>query len=119
AGMLAHLEALPRQIEAAWALARDFTAPASYGAADSIVVAGMGGSAIGADLVGGLLQDTLRVPLVVWRDYELPAWVGPRTLVIASSYSGGTEDTLSALDLALAAVPPVVVFPLVLRLVRP
>src|SRR5206468_7897 len=79
-----------------WVLAQDFTAPASYGAADSIVVAGMGGSAIGADLVGGLLQDSLRVPLVVWRDYDLPAWVGPRTLVIASSYSGGTEETLSA-----------------------
>jgi len=108
AGMLAHLEALPRQIEAAWALAQEFAAPAAYGAADSIVVAGMGGSAIGADLVGGLLQDTLRVPLVVWRDYDLPTWVGPRALVIASSYSGGTEETLSAVERALAVGAPVV-----------
>src|SRR5262249_27705513 len=64
--------------------------------------------AIGADLVGGLLQDTLRVPLVAWRDYDLPAWVGPRTLVIASSYSGGTEETLSAVERALAVGAPIV-----------
>ena len=66
----------------------------------------MGGSAIGADLIGGLVADTLRVPLVVWRDYDLPAWVGPRTLVIAASYSGGTEETLSAVERALAVGAP-------------
>jgi glucose/mannose-6-phosphate isomerase len=108
AGMLAHLEALPRQIDDAWALAQRFSAPARYGAADSIVVAGMGGSAIGADLVCGLVADSLGVPLVVWRDYDLPAWVGPRTLVVASSYSGDTEETLSAIERALAVGAPVV-----------
>ncbi len=107
AGMLAHLEALPRQLEDAWALAQQFAAPDRYGAAESIVVAGMGGSAIGADLVAGLTADSLRVPLVIWRDYGLPAWVGPRTLVIASSYSGGTEETLSAVEQALAVGAPV------------
>jgi glucose/mannose-6-phosphate isomerase len=102
AGMLAHLQGLPHQLEDAWRLAQGFRAPAEYGAADAIVVAGMGGSAIGADLVRGLCADSLRVPLVVWRDYGLPAYVGPRTLVIASSYSGGTEETLSAVERAAA-----------------
>jgi len=68
----------------------------------------MGGSAIGADLVRGLCADQLQVPLVVWRDYGLPAFVGPRTLVIASSNSGGTEETLSAVERALAVGAPVV-----------
>ena len=102
AGMLAHLQGLPRQLEDAWRLAQGLGAPPEYGAADAIVVAGMGGSAIGADLVRGLCADSLRVPLVVWRDYGLPGFVGPRTLVIASSYSGGTEETLTAVERAAA-----------------
>jgi glucose/mannose-6-phosphate isomerase len=106
-GMLSHLERLPAQIEDAWALTHQLQAPTPYSAADAIVVAGMGGSAIGADLVRGLYAETLRVPLVVWRDYGLPAWVGPRTLVIASSYSGGTEETLSAVERAIARQAPV------------
>src|SRR3954453_15632543 len=71
--MLSHLERLPAQIADAWALTQRLQAPASYRSADAIVVAGMGGSAIGADLVRGLYADTLGVPLVVWRDYGLPA----------------------------------------------
>jgi glucose/mannose-6-phosphate isomerase len=101
-GMLAHLAGLPRQLRDAWELAQQFSAPAPYGEADAIVVAGMGGSAIGADLVRALYADAVRVPFVVWRDYGLPAFVGPRTLVIASSYSGGTEETLSAVERAAA-----------------
>jgi glucose/mannose-6-phosphate isomerase len=102
ADMRGHLEALPTQIEDAWRLVAAFEAPAACAGADAIVVAGMGGSAIGADLVRGLYIDTLPVPLVVWRDYGLPAWVGPRTLVIAASYSGETEETLSAVERARA-----------------
>jgi glucose/mannose-6-phosphate isomerase len=106
--MLAHLEGLPAQLEEAWRLASAFQAPPALRDADAIVVTGMGGSAIGADLVRGLCADQLRVPLVVWRDYGLPAFVGQRTLVIASSNSGGTEETLSAVERALAIGAPVV-----------
>src|SRR5262245_25716860 len=106
--MLDHIQALPRQLEDAWRLVAALAAPPGYGAADAIVVAGMGGSAIGADLVRGLVADTLRVPLVVWRDYGLPAFAGPRTLVVASSHSGGTEETLSAAERALAIAAPLV-----------
>ena len=56
---------------------------------------GMGGSAIGAELVAAVGGDRLRVPLIVHRDYGLPAWAGARTLVIAASHSGDTVETLS------------------------
>ncbi len=59
-----------------------------------IVLCGMGGSAIAGDLVQPLLASG-SVSLHVWRDYGLPHWVGPSDLVICSSYSGATEETLS------------------------
>lgn len=61
-----------------------------------VVVAGMGGSALGADLVKNLYRDQLTVPMEIVKDYDLPAFVGPETLVILSSYSGNTEETLAA-----------------------
>jgi glucose/mannose-6-phosphate isomerase len=72
-----------------------------------IVVAGLGGSAIGGDLVRSYLADTLEFPMLVVRDYVLPKFVGPDTLVIASSYSGTTEETLAAYDQANAVRAPV------------
>ncbi|MBI2940165.1 MAG: bifunctional phosphoglucose/phosphomannose isomerase [Chloroflexi bacterium] len=100
-GMFAHLQALPGQLRDAWALSQQTAFPPDYGEVDAVVVAGMGGSAIGADLVRSLVVDRLGVPLVVWRNYGLPGFVGPRTLVVASSHSGTTEETLSALKEAL------------------
>ncbi len=69
---------------------------------DGVVVAGMGGSAIGGDLLRALTCDKARVPIVVSRSYTLPAWVTADTLVVASSYSGNTEETLAAFDSAAA-----------------
>ncbi len=65
-----------------------------------VVVAGMGGSALAALLVGSWLRSELKVPFEVVRNYDLPAYVGHDTLVIVSSCSGNTEETLSALDQA-------------------
>lgn len=62
----------------------------------SIVICGMGGSAIGGDLLAGLLKDQVDIPVFVNRDYGLPNFVGERTFVFISSYSGNTEETLSA-----------------------
>ena len=62
----------------------------------SIVICGMGGSAIGGDLIRDYLGEELRVPLTVHRGYGLPPFVETQTLVVASSYSGNTEETLSA-----------------------
>jgi len=67
----------------------------------SIVVAGMGGSAIGGDVLSVLEKDHLSLPVVVSRSYDIPNWVNESTLVICSSYSGNTEETLTALEVAL------------------
>lgn len=66
-----------------------------------IAVCGMGGSAISADLLLGAYRERLRVPMTVVRDYYLPGWIGENTLVILSSYSGGTEETLTCASQAM------------------
>jgi len=68
-----------------------------------VVVTGLGGSAIGGDFARCLMDAYGRVPLVVNRDYTLPHFVNPHTLVIAASYSGNTEETLAAYSAAAAA----------------
>lgn len=96
--MLGRVKDLPKQVRDAWAITRKATLPPQYGDVRSIVVAGMGGSAIGGDLAAALLQDELKVPMQVHRDYGLPGYVGRDTLVIISSYSGNTEETLTGLE---------------------
>lgn len=98
--MLGHIDGLPVQLKQAWMLGCQFPTP-SYSGFTSIVVAGMGGSAIGADLLGHYLSDRLPVPLIIHRDYGLPAFaMGSQTLVIVSSHSGNTEESLSAFEQA-------------------
>ncbi len=75
---------------------------------DLVAVLAMGGSAIGAELVAAAAGDRLRVPLVVHRDYGLPAGIGPRTLVVAASHSGETAETLSGLAAARERGLPIV-----------
>jgi glucose/mannose-6-phosphate isomerase len=96
--MLGRIKELPKQVRDAWSIASRATLPPAYGDVRSIVVAGMGGSAIGGDLAAALLADELGVPMSVHRDYGLPAYVGRDSLVITSSYSGNTEETLSSFD---------------------
>jgi glucose/mannose-6-phosphate isomerase len=64
----------------------------------NIAVAGLGGSAIGGDLVRSYLAEKLNVPFFICRNYTLPNFVDESTLVFISSYSGNTEETLSAYD---------------------
>jgi len=100
--MLSHIAGLPSQLQSAWDLGGELPLPAWEGI-ERVVVAGMGGSAIGADLVSAYTASTCRVPLVVHRNYGLPAWAeGSGTLVIASSHSGNTEETLDAFKTAVA-----------------
>lgn len=61
-----------------------------------VVLAGMGGSGLAARFVQGWWHDELSVPTVLLQDYDVPAWVDEDTLVVCSSYSGDTEETLSA-----------------------
>ena len=81
-------------------LAAVFPAKGPYRA---VVVAGMGGSAVGGDLLVGFSESRdATVPIFTWRDYGLPSWVGQDTLVIVSSNSGETEEALSAFQSARA-----------------
>jgi len=96
--MLGRIKELPKQIQGAWQVTRAAQLPPAYGDVRNITVIGMGGSAIGGDLAAALLADELKVPMSVHRDYGLPAYVGRDSLVIASSYSGNTEETLSAFE---------------------
>ncbi len=67
-----------------------------------VLVAGMGGSALAGDLLHALAHDRAPFAVHVLRGYTVPAWVGPTTLVVGSSYSGSTEETLAAFEAARA-----------------
>ena len=104
--MLAHLAGFPERLSEGRRLARDLELP--WAAPRSVAILGMGGSAIGGDIVKAVWLDRISVPVEVLRGYELPAWAGPETLVIASSRSGDTEETLRQLETALTRRCPVV-----------
>jgi glucose/mannose-6-phosphate isomerase len=108
-GMLARVSELPRQLAGARRVAAGVELEDRHRDVDSIVVLGMGGSAIGAELVAAAAGPRLRVPLVVHRDYGLPAGISPRTLVVAASHSGDTVETLSGFAAARARGLPTVV----------
>lgn len=86
----------PKQITEAVKIGNE--AEVSYTSSDihSIVLTGLGGSAIGGDVLRSYLSDELRVPIFVNRHYFLPEFVNEKTLVIVSSYSGNTEETIAA-----------------------
>ncbi|MAV63922.1 MAG: bifunctional phosphoglucose/phosphomannose isomerase [Candidatus Marinimicrobia bacterium] len=68
---------------------------------DNILIIGMGGSAIGADFARTIIQQDSLLPVFVVRDYFIPGWVNNKTFVIACSYSGNTEETLTAYNQCL------------------
>lgn len=78
-----------------------FEIPESYRQVKNIVISGMGGSAIGGDLLRALFGESCSIPIIINRDYNIPAFVNDSTLFIAASYSGNTEETISALNKAL------------------
>jgi glucose/mannose-6-phosphate isomerase len=96
------IEALPTLVAGAARVVRTLSLPAPP-CISHIVVSGMGGSAIGGDVVRAVTAASLRVPLLVSRDYRLPGFIDSSTLVVASSYSGNTEETLSSYEQARAA----------------
>lgn len=99
--MLAEMNGLPEQLITAWDEAKNLPL-ADFSGVKQVLVAGMGGSAIGADLLKAYAAPLSSVSLEVHRDYGLPAWAdGPDTLVIVSSHSGNTEEPYSAMEAAL------------------
>ena len=94
--ILSSIEHLPEQVDQAWKDTKYLALPKSYSDVKNIVVAGMGGSALGGRIVHHLEAEKLRAPIEVVTSYKLPNYVNKDSLVILSSYSGNTEETVSA-----------------------
>lgn len=67
---------------------------------DSVVISGMGGSSNAGKIIQSLVEGENSIPVTVHNDYGLPAWVNENTLVVLNSYSGNTEETVSAYEIA-------------------
>lgn len=88
------VEALADQVEHAWEATRSL----SFTPSDviwNVVVSGMGGSGLGADVIKTLFKSQIEIPFDFVHEYTLPNYVGPHTLVVLASYSGSTEETLA------------------------
>jgi len=93
--MMDSLYGLPDQF--AFSLGLAFDLDSSYKKEyRNLVISGLGGSAIGGDIIRSYAVSRLGIPVVVNRDYDIPAFVNEHTLFVAASYSGNTEETLSA-----------------------
>ncbi len=98
--MLGEIDGLPDQLQAAWELSKSQPLPEAD-EIRSIVICGVGGSAIGADLAAAYTAPRMSIPLIVHRDYGVPAFAkSGRTLVVCSSHSGDTEETLDSFETA-------------------
>ncbi len=97
-GMLRAIETLGLELDRAWHRSEDIEIPAAAADARTVVIAGMGGSATAGDYFAALCADAAEIPVHVVRGYSLPNYVSERTLVVVSSYSGNTEETLAAYD---------------------
>ncbi len=88
------IAAFPKNIEEALLIAKNSTFQAPEKPIRNVVICGMGGSGIGGRLVSFWVQNEITVPVQCFHDYTAPAYINEHTLVIASSYSGNTEETL-------------------------
>ena len=100
-GLLSSVESLPDQIQDAWEQTQDLVFPDTFPNISNIIVSGMGGSSLGAQVIKRLFKDELSVPIEIYPHYHLPGYAGKNSLVILSSYSGTTEETLAAAENAL------------------
>jgi glucose/mannose-6-phosphate isomerase len=95
-GMYDLIKSFPEQVEAALEIGGSAKLSLSLRRIRNIVLTGLGGSAIGGDIMRSYSLDQLKIPMQVNRSYTLPKYVNSNTLVVVSSYSGETEETLSA-----------------------
>ncbi len=95
---LGSIEQLGSQVQQIWDDSKTLKFDDSYRKVKNVVVVGMGGSALGTHVIQTVFKEELAIPVLVVPDYELPSFVNQETLVIASSYSGTTEETLAAVQ---------------------
>ena len=96
AGMDIAISGCPDQITYMLSTHADWPLPDAEFKPAQVLYLGMGGSAIGGDIVRIWATQLGKMPMIVNRDYRIQAWVNRQTLVIASSYSGNTEETLES-----------------------
>ncbi len=95
------VKSLPDQCQQAFLEISQQAIPPACSLVDNIVVSGMGGSALGGRVLAALDRQVLKIPLVVSTDYHLPNFVNHKTLVIVSSYSGNTQESVNSLTEAI------------------
>ena len=100
-GLRERLRDLPHHCLAAWQQAQAAPLPDDWADCDKVIIGGMGGSAIAGDLLGDLAAAQTTVPVLVVRDLQIPFSLTKRTLFIACSYSGNTEETLGLFNQAV------------------
>jgi glucose/mannose-6-phosphate isomerase len=93
--LVSSVDSLHKQIEDAWKTVKNIEVPENYKKVNKIIICGMGGSSLGGHVIRSLYADQLEVPIYLQRDYNLPKWTDQNTLVVLSSYSGNTEETVS------------------------
>jgi glucose/mannose-6-phosphate isomerase len=91
----------PEQLKQAWEEVRALEIPGEFASVKNIVFCGMGGSALGARIVKAYAQDILDIPFEIYTDYNLPNYADEESLVICSSYSGTTEETVNCAKQAI------------------
>ncbi len=96
------IDALPQHIEHALEIYKATKLQPLQREVKNIIITGLGGSGIGASIVSEVLATELSVPVTVNKDYTIPAFAGENTLVLACSYSGNTEETIAAVEAAIA-----------------
>lgn len=100
--MRKYVEAFPEQMEEAIEIGRKAVFTPYTKEIRTVLVTGLGGSGIGGTILSQLVAQECKVPVLVNKDYDLPNFVNEHTLVIVSSYSGNTEETISACHQAMA-----------------
>ncbi len=96
------IEAFPQNLSDALAIAQKAKFSQPKNEIRSIIICGMGGSGIGGKIVSQWIEDVAKVPVLFVQDYTLPKFIDAHTLIIGSSYSGNTEETLFAVEEAKA-----------------
>lgn len=102
-GMLQELERFPEACRDAIEKAEEAISPLKLHGFENIVIAGMGGSAIGGMILKDWLEEHSKTPITISRDHHIPGFVGPDSLTVAVSYSGNTVETLRSMRKAIEA----------------
>lgn len=100
--MKEYIEGFSEQLKEAIEIGKSFVLTNSNADINKVIISGMGGSGIGGNLVNAIVDREIKVPIIINKTYTLPAFTDENTLIILSSFSGETEETISVMNQALA-----------------